>query len=69
DAALAIVGEMPRNGVTTLTRLEFFPSCLTRKTWLYGWSHAVVLALFGVVCKFPYSNRRTFSKHKISKLS
>ncbi|ABX66958.1 hypothetical protein STM14_2048 [Salmonella enterica subsp. enterica serovar Typhimurium str. 14028S] len=46
-----------------------FPLCLTRKTWLYGWSHAVVLALFGVVCKFPYSNRRTFSKHKISKLS
>ncbi|TRF12244.1 hypothetical protein FG777_020675 [Salmonella enterica subsp. enterica serovar Derby] len=46
-----------------------FPRCLTRKTWLYGWSHAVVLALFGVVCKFPYSNRRTFSKHKISKLS
>ncbi|AQT20973.1 hypothetical protein AW45_24795 [Salmonella enterica subsp. enterica serovar Typhimurium str. USDA-ARS-USMARC-1810] len=44
-----------------------FPLCLTRKTWLYGWSHAVVLALFGVVCKFPYSNRRTFSKHKISK--
>ncbi|HAE6570201.1 TPA_asm: hypothetical protein G4K53_002483, partial [Salmonella enterica] len=46
-----------------------FPLCLTRKTWLYGWSHAVVLALFGVVCKFPYSNRGTFSKHKISKLS
>ncbi|EDE2635803.1 hypothetical protein GBH28_18985 [Salmonella enterica subsp. enterica] len=59
---------MPRDGATLLTRLDF-PLFLTRKTWLYGWSHAVVLALFGVVCKFTYSNRRTFSKHKISKLS
>ncbi|APW06326.1 hypothetical protein SEES3845_013080 [Salmonella enterica subsp. enterica serovar Senftenberg str. ATCC 43845] len=59
---------MPRDGATPLTRLDF-PLCLTRKTWLYGWSNAVILALFGLVCKFPYSNRRTFSKHKISKLS
>ncbi|EED7237126.1 hypothetical protein YH16_000117 [Salmonella enterica subsp. enterica] len=29
----------------------------------------LVSRLIGVVCKFPYSNRRTFSKHKISKLS
>ncbi|ECF3933099.1 hypothetical protein E4339_03845 [Salmonella enterica subsp. enterica serovar Waycross] len=59
---------MPRDGATTLTRLDFSP-LPGKKTRLYGWSHAVVLALFGVVCKFPYSNRRTFSKHKISKLS
>nr|EEJ7374697.1 hypothetical protein [Salmonella enterica subsp. enterica] len=59
---------MPRDDATTLTRLDF-PLYLARRPRLYGWSLAVVLALFGVVCKFPYSNRRTFSKHKISKLS
>ncbi|ECC3553810.1 hypothetical protein AU825_16325 [Salmonella enterica subsp. salamae] len=58
---------MPRDCAITLTRLHF--RCLTRRIWPYRWSHAVALALFGVVCKFLYSNRRTFSKHKICKLS
>ncbi|ECC1658586.1 hypothetical protein FNO19_01115 [Salmonella enterica subsp. salamae] len=59
---------MPRDCAITLTRLDL-PLCLRRRTWPYGWSHVVALALCGIVCKFLYSNRRTFSKHKICKLS